>query len=100
MFLETVTAPRDEWEHWNERLRMLSDPPRALVAAITWNAGDGQVTSLNLWETPEAVADFFMERVRPILEAEGEAANKPQRHGVPISVYIRNDSHGPIDSRR
>src|SRR2546428_2889320 len=77
MFLETVTAPRDEWEHWNERLRMLSDPPRALVAAITWNAGDGQVTSLNLWETPEAVADFFMERVRPILEAEGEAANKP-----------------------
>jgi hypothetical protein len=89
MFVETVTAPREEWEHWSERLRMLSDPPQALVAAIAWDSGNGQVTSLNLWDTPEAVGDFFMERIRPIAEAEREPANKPQRHGKPIAVYIR-----------
>jgi hypothetical protein len=89
MFVETITAPRAEWEQMIERLRTVSDPPQALVAAIAWNAGDGKVTSLNLWETPEAVADFFMERVRPIVEAEGEPENKPQRHGPPIMVYFR-----------
>jgi hypothetical protein len=67
----------------------LADPPPALVAAIAWNSGEGQVTSLNVWETPEAVADFFMERVRPIVEVEGEPENKPQRHGAPILAYFR-----------
>jgi hypothetical protein len=89
MFVETITAPRDEWERWNARLRYLADPPPALVAAIAWNSGEGQVTSLNVWETPEAVADFFMERVRPIVEVEGEPENKPQRHGAPILAYFR-----------
>jgi hypothetical protein len=89
MHVQTVTAPRDEWEQWNERLRMLSDPPQGLVAAIAWNADDGQVTALNLWETPEAVADFFMQRIRPFVEAEGEPVNKPQHHGPPILVYFR-----------
>jgi hypothetical protein len=89
MFVETVSAPREEWEHWNERLRTLSDPPRALVVAIAWDAGDGLVMAVNLWETPEAVAEFFMERARPVVEAEGEPMNKPQRHGEPIAVYLR-----------
>ena len=68
---------------------MLSDPPPALVAAIAWEAGDGQVTSVSVWESPEAVADFFMERTRAIVESEGEPANKPQRHGEPLAVYVR-----------
>ena len=89
MHVQTVTAPCDEWEQWNERLRMVSDPPQGLLAAIAWNAGDGQVTALNLWETPEAVADFFMERIQPVVEAEGEPVNKPLHHGPPILVYIR-----------
>ncbi len=89
MFVETLSAPRAEWEHWNERLRTVSDPPPGLVAAIAWDAGDGLVMSVNLWDTPEAVAEFFMERVRPLVEAEGEPANKPQRHGEPIAAYVR-----------
>ena len=89
MFVETITAPRDEWERWQERLRLLTEPPDALVAAIAWLDSDGQVTSVNVWDTPDAVADFYMERVRAIVEAEGEQANKPQRHGQPLAVYIR-----------
>ena len=71
MFVETIALPRAEWERWHERLRYGSDPPEALIATIVWYAGDGQVTGVNLWETPKAVADFYLERVRPIVEPEG-----------------------------
>ena len=74
MFVETITTTRDEWDRWNERLRMLADPPEALVASIAWQTANGDVTSVNVWESPEAVADFFIERVRPIVEAEGRPA--------------------------
>jgi hypothetical protein len=30
-----------------------------------------------------------MERVWPFVEAEGEPANKPQRHGEPLAFYLR-----------
>jgi hypothetical protein len=89
MFVETITAPRDEWEHFTERLRVVSDPPPALVASVAWLGPDGLVTALNVWDTPEAVADFYVERVGAIVQAEGEPANKPQRHGEPLAVYIR-----------
>jgi len=89
MFCETITAPRDEWERWNERLRMVSEPPAALVASIAWVGTDGQVAAVNVWDTPDAVAEFYMERVRAFVEAEGEPANTLQRHGQPLAVYIR-----------
>ena len=89
MFVQTVTAPLEEWEHWNERLRITADPPPTLVAAIAWKGDDGLVTAVNLWDSPEAIADFFMERVNPIVMTEGEPANKPQVRGAPLAVYIR-----------
>ena len=89
MFVETITAPRDEWERWTERLRMTSDPPEALIASVAWVGDDGQVTALNVWDSPDAVADFYVERVGPMVQAEGEPLNKPQRHGAPLAVYIR-----------
>ena len=51
--------------------------------------GDGMVTSLNVWDNPGAISDFFMERTLPLIQEEGEPENKPQRHGEPISVYMR-----------
>jgi hypothetical protein len=90
MFVETIALPRSEWEHWHERLRYASDPPAALIATIVWDAGDGQVAGVNLWDTPKAIADFYLERVAPIVEAEGEPTNKPKRHGEPLVVYLRH----------
>jgi hypothetical protein len=90
MFVETIALPRPEWERWHERLRYSSDPPDALVATIVWSSGEGQVTGVNLWDSPAAVADFYLERVGPIVEMEGEPANKPQRHGEPLAVYLRH----------
>jgi len=89
MFVETIALPRSEWERWHELLRYSSDPPAALIATIVWDSGDGQVTGVNLWDTAEAVADFYMERVRPIVEVEGEPTNKPQRHGEPLAFHLR-----------
>jgi len=91
MFVETITSPRDEWERWTERLRLLSEPPAALVASIAWQTKDGNVTSVSVWDSPEAVADFFMERIRPFVEAEGSPDTTPTRHGDPIAVYLRGD---------
>jgi hypothetical protein len=89
MLVETIVSPRGVWERWTERLRLLTEPPKALVAVIAWDSGDGSVTAVHVWETPRAIADFFMERVRPLVEAEGEPANKPQRHGEPVAIYLR-----------
>ena len=90
MFVETITQQRDEWQRWSDRLHFLTDPPAALVASIAWESGDGMVTSVNVWDTPGAISDFFMERALPLIQAEGEPSTKPQRHGEPVAVYIRS----------
>ena len=89
MFVETIVLPRWEWERGHESLRLTTDPPNGLIAAIAWDSGDGEVTGVNVWETAGAIADFFIERVRPFVEAEGEPSNKPQRHGEPLAFYVR-----------
>lgn len=95
MFIETVTAPREAWEQWSTRLRLFSDPPAALVAAVAWEAGDGMITSLNVWDNPSAVADFFVDRVQPVIEGEGPADYKPVRHGNAVATYFRAEAGGP-----
>jgi hypothetical protein len=98
MFVETVTAPREVWEHWTTRLRLISEPPPALVATVAWDAGDGMVTSVNVWDNSSAVADHFLERVQPLIDAEGEPDYKPVRHGNAIAAYFRGQasSNNPL----
>ena len=69
---------------------MVNDPPEALVALVAWESSEGQVTQANVWDNPTSVADFFMEHVLPIIEIEGEPANKPRRHGEPLAIFIRH----------
>jgi len=88
VFVEKVTAPREEFERWDERLRMVTEPPPALAASIAWES-DGTVTCINVWDSPDAIADFYLERVQPFVEAEGQPANKPQRLGRAIRAYVR-----------
>jgi hypothetical protein len=89
MFVETVTAPRELWQQWTIRLRLFSEPPPALVATVAWDAGGGMITSVNVWDSPSAVGDFFAERVQPLIEAEGAPEYKPVRHGNPVATYFR-----------
>ena len=90
MFVETIELPRAEWERWHELLRYTTDPPDALVATIVWDSGDGGVTGVNLWDTPDAIADFFVDRVGPIVAAEGEPSDTSHSDVVSRSrVYLR-----------
>ena len=95
MFVETMTAPRELWEQWSTRLRLFSEPPPALVATVAWDAGDGMITSLNVWDNPSAVADFFVDRIQPVIEAEGPPDYKPVRHGNAVATYFR--AQAPTD---
>jgi hypothetical protein len=94
VFVETITQPTAEWRYWTGRLRMLDDPPAALVASIAWEPGDGTITNVNVWDSPAAVGDFYLERVRAIVEADGEPEHKPIRHGEPVHVYVRCEQQG------
>ena len=89
MFVETVTAPREVWQQWTTRLRLISEPPSALVAFVAWDVGDGLITSVHVWDRASAVADFFVERVQPLIEAEGPPDYKPVRHGNAAAAYFR-----------
>jgi hypothetical protein len=89
MFVETVTAPRELWQQWTSRLRLVSEPPSALAALVAWDVGDDTITSVHVWDNPSAVADFFVERVQPLIEAEGPPDYKPVRHGNAVAAYFR-----------
>lgn len=94
MFVETITAPAEVWHRWTDRLRLFSEPPAALFASIAWDNGDGTITAVNVWDTPSAVADFFLERVEPVIAAEGKPDYKPVRHGEPVASYFRQERRG------
>jgi len=90
MFVETLTAPREFWQQWTTGLRLFSEPPEALVATVAWDIGDGMITSVNVWDNPSAVGDFFVERIQPVNGAEGGPPDyKPLRHGNAVAAYIR-----------
>ena len=91
MFVERVTLPRAEWEEWTGRLRLLTEPPAALVASFAWQSEDDTVTSINVWDSAADIADFFVDRAQPIVETEGPPSGKPERLGDAISAYFRSE---------
>jgi hypothetical protein len=57
--------------------------PTTLVASFAWESG-GEVARINVGDSPEAIADFVLERVPTFVEAEDQPANKPHRLGQAI----------------
>ncbi|HKE74394.1 MAG TPA: hypothetical protein VKB57_12310 [Acidimicrobiales bacterium] len=89
MFVERITLPRGEWEEWTGRLRLLTEPPAALVASFAWRSEDDTITSINVWDSASDIADFFLERAQPVVEAGGPPSRKPERLGEAVSAYVR-----------
>jgi hypothetical protein len=89
VFIEMVTAPAIELQQWTERLRLLSDPPPALVASFAWRSSDGNVASMNVWDAASDIADFYVDRVQAIVDAHGAPEHKPVRLGEAVHAYIR-----------
>jgi hypothetical protein len=38
------------------------------------------------------VANFFVERIQPVIEAEGPPEYKPVRHGPTVAAYFRDQA--------
>ena len=89
MFIEMVTAPTSEFHEWTERLRLIADPPKALVASFAWRSPDGTIASINVWDSASDIADFFVDRVQSIVEQYGPPENKPERLGEAVHAYVR-----------
>lgn len=90
MFIETVTLARAQAEAVWEHSRIFSEPPDGLMAAIAWETGAGEVTSVMTWETPAARGDFAMERMMPLYESGtlGEEHGHPQPVTA-VNVFLR-----------
>lgn len=89
MFVETIDSERDEWEQWEERLGLGENPPDGLVLHLVWDAGGGRVGQLNVWDTPDKVSDFYVERARHVIAELGEPKGKPHRHGSALVFFMR-----------
>lgn len=100
MFAETVTTPRSAADTVWERSRLFSEPPTGLVAAIAWESGDDDVTTVMVWETPGARGDFAAERMVPLYEAGilGAEHGHPDRV-TPVQVYVRAAEPGAATAR-
>lgn len=88
MFIDIVTAPRQEVEFVDEEAGLFSDPPDGLAAAVAWEVDDDNVTVLMVWETPGARGDFAAEKMMPLVEA-GDVTTKPEIV-TPFRVFIRS----------
>jgi hypothetical protein len=57
------------------------------------------INSVNVWDTPSAVGEFFIERVQPVIEAEGQPDYKPARHGNAVAAYFRGQTPADASTR-
>jgi hypothetical protein len=89
MFAETITIARSQAQAVWDHSRLFSEPPAGLLAAIAWESGGDDITSVMVWETPAARGDFAAERMVPLYEAGilGEAHGHPERV-TPVQVYV------------
>ena len=75
---------------WNDSVSYRTHR-RLWVASFAWET-DGEVTAINVWDSPDAIADFFVERVHAVVEQHGPPANKPERLGPALHGYVRPTS--------
>ena len=68
---------------------LVTELPDALVATFALVDADGLVTALNVWDSAEAVAHSYAERVHALVQAEVEPPNKSKRHGERLVASVR-----------
>ena len=54
------------------------------------------VTQVNVWDAPGAVSGFYMERVPPLVQTEGEPAHERERNSEPVYLFA---IVGPVSPR-
>lgn len=101
MFVETVTSPEQEWRRWSEKLQLHKDRPATRVASVAWRSDDGTVVQLDVWDTPGAVADNFIERVRPSSRRrENQSTSRTATASRWWPACDADESHAPPERTR
>ena len=88
MFVQTVISSRAEFDEAHRLLDIAADPPDTLLAAIAFSSGEDEVTLVNVWESPAAVAEFFVERIHSRTEGKGLSGQNIPR-GEPVFFWTR-----------
>lgn len=89
MFMDKVTTSRDAAEEVFRESRLLDDPPRSLLALLSWE-DNGQVTTVSVWESASDRGQVAADRILPLFQRGvlGEQHGSP--HPVdPVRVYLR-----------
>lgn len=90
MFIDSVTTSRSALEDVIREGRLLSDPPEAMVAMLSWEVEDGQVETITIWDSASERGAFAAERMMPLFEAGvlGEAHGSPRLLRT-VHAYVR-----------
>ncbi len=88
MFIDQVTTTSEGLDIVDAETGFFSDPPEGLSAVIAWDAGDGNVTCLMVWDTPGQRGEFAFQKMMPLMES-GRVQGDPDVL-TPTRVFIRN----------
>lgn len=88
MFMDVVVASRAEIELVDEQAGLFRDPPNGLIAAVAWESGDDQMTTVMVWTTPGDRGDFAFEKMMPLIE-QGGITSKPEIV-QPFQLFVRS----------
>lgn len=90
MFIDIVTTSTADLDVVDERAGLFSDPPDGLAAAIAWESGDDEITTVMVWDTPGDRGDFAFKKMMPLME-EGVVSGEPAIV-APHRVFVRGST--------
>lgn len=90
MYMDKVTTTRRAAEEVLNASKLLDEPPSSLLALLSWEEEDGQVTTLSVWESAANRGQVAADRMMPLFE-QGVL---DERHGSPhpvqtVRIYLR-----------
>jgi len=88
MFIDIVTASTSDLDSVDERAGLFSDPPDGLAAAIAWESGDDEITTVMVWDSPGDRGNFAFKKIMPLME-EGIIRGEPEVV-TPHKIFLRS----------
>lgn len=91
MFMDRITIGREALEEVLQASGLIEDPPSSLLAFVSWEEDDGQVTAISVWETASDRGQYAADTMMPLFEQGvlGEQHGSP--HPVrPVHVHLRD----------
>jgi hypothetical protein len=91
MYMDKVVTTPGAAEEVLSASKLLDDPPGSLLALLSWEEPDGEVTTVSVWESAASRGQVAMDRMMPLFE-QGVL---DERHGSPhpvktVRIYLRS----------